>query len=252
MRSAPSSLCGDNQDADHRAIIFARALRWNGRRDFNRTPISYRDILGFLENQNQGSVFPEVDVYGLNQAHRDLAIDHILHGTRASELAGYLANVRTHVRYHFIGIERNGFQVRVTVMESNVNRNTVPIYAVTYNAGTKSARMLYPWSDKAGLRCGCENDDEAARPGFCKKEQTNWRPFRAQISLPGYAGLFRNGVKIDDGTIPEFIIASNQPPGATTSNCVHESGKPLTDSVRFPPGKILYHLVLGPNGLQQF
>lgn len=241
MRSTPSHTCKDD-----RSPLFARALQWDLSTSNWKGSQYLTSIYDYLESKLKNQF---VNAYGLSQEQRDYCrtvVDPTAVAparTEADSLANadwlatvFLKDVRTIVPYHFVAWSGQGSvsnQIRLTLMETNRNRNTAATYAVRYDfrSGTDSqARALFPWSDK----------DSRQR---CNKKLGPWR---TEISF-GYARFLPRVGK------PTSLEASSvDGPGlGESASCTHEDFKAIIETMTIPNWGWKYHYVFGPQSPPQ-
>jgi hypothetical protein len=145
----------------------------------------------------------------------------INNGDQSAFLMQFLANVRTIVTYHFLGwreILPDGrtVQNRATVMEWNTNGNTAPTYAMKFEQGTRTAQMLFPWSNKKTT---------------CIPLRRVWR-----------GGIGRGIAMID--FLHNKITASNVDVAAGEQSNCHQEWTVFRDEMTLPRGELEFHIVL--------
>jgi hypothetical protein len=138
----------------------------------------------------------------------------------------FLKNIRTAVSYNFVGATANGQEARLTLMEDNMNQETAPIFAVTYDYGQRLARILFPWSNHNN---GC----------FPLPD----RPWR-KINVLGHADFKPNE------NMPVSVYATSANRGASSSSCKGtEYGLPIEEEFAIPSNwQWKYHIKFTPAG----
>jgi hypothetical protein len=239
MRSAYWDLCGGrNVAGDQRSFLFGRALNVGPVNNI-REALVHDLILDEIESQPQGTLFPAESAYGLVDWHRSL-LRRIISPTNSQQLntdidtvLGFIAPLRTKVRYHFLAIsDASQSQIRITLMEGNLNPNTAPTMSVMYNSGTQSGRFLYPYSNKQRT-VKCINPDGTTFELDVKK------PHRQGIGISAYGKFLSNNTVIE---------VSNEAPGTTRGRnvCIHEDHERIVERMTVPSGTTLYHILLSP------
>ncbi len=62
-------------------------------------------------------------------------------------LFNFIKNIRTVVPYHFLAWQKNGRQVRATMLETNPNPSETAIYGAIFNQNPGQLQVLFPWNN---------------------------------------------------------------------------------------------------------
>jgi len=121
----------------YRNILFAKAvgLATNA----GGEPSYQKSLRQFLEGQDNGWPSSEGDIYGLTSSQKSDLAAILSTGQLPGSFSSLTGGVRTIVPYHIVAWPG----VRVTLMEGNVNGNTVPTYGAL--AQGSAVYFLYPW-----------------------------------------------------------------------------------------------------------
>src|SRR5262249_7301033 len=143
MRSTPEHLC----DSDDRVPLLERALNENqdaaGHLSTNiPETVQQRELLDLLQDSFKKPASQE-NVYALAPGQISLRLTQINSGSKALTLANFFKGMRVVVPYHFLAwTDTAGTQYRATLMETNRNRATAPLYGVKYDSGSRLAEIL--------------------------------------------------------------------------------------------------------------
>lgn len=242
MRSTTLHCCSED-----RSPLFTRAIKeqWLASRGFSQLKLkietrSQKELLDYLESQPQG-IYAGENAYALGLDHQQLLLRVIDFAKQADVdflWQAFLQKIRTSARYHFLAWEdAAGNQNRATVMETNLNRSTIAIYAVRYDHATRTSHLLLPWSNlsvpkqdiNGNLICP---DPQAQRDN---PERCIARPEREGVTN-GLARL------LPTQSAPNRITATNIGQ-FDIPNYVHGT---IEDSMNIPVSRWLYHIVLNP------
>jgi hypothetical protein len=206
MRSTTAHVCQDG-----RGTLYARALQLAV--TSKRESVEKSTVLNQLHSTWPGNAYLE-NVYALTSGERTTLRNHTTSGNAAPTLVSMLGNARTSVTYRFLGWnDPVGGQVRATVMEENLNHNTVALYGVKYTFNSREAHILFPWAN-AVFRNGVTS-------GYARLAPDIFNPTQAVAS------------NIDPND-------PNDPPGGNSYHGVRSSSFPVPTT-----GK-LYHVVMSP------
>lgn len=273
-RSGWGHLCQED-----RGQMFTRALlpEWNtmARNLPANAPVNYaretnaqNNLLDEIQAQQESwktlhpTTYPgaTLNAYGLDTGQRQLIVNHILTGNSGAFFHSFLNPVRLRVTYHFLGwVDSNDQQVRLTVMESNVNRNTIPTYAVLYRHATRTAEALMPWVSVPvktfaegcyrNKECEAMQDSSKACYYEAHEERRCWtRPERDDVTL-GQAFL-SDGTNRRDDINPVKVRGTNIGPGEEPTPSgefdVHGTITEQITGLNIPPassGRRRYHII---------
>jgi hypothetical protein len=140
MRSTTAHVCQDG-----RGPLLTRALQWAV--TSKRESVEQAAVANYLQTNWPGNAYLE-NVYALTSGERSTLKNHTAAGNAAPTLLSMLGNARTSVTYRFLGWNDPAQgQVRATVMEKNLNSNTVAVYGVKYSFNSREAHILFPWNN---------------------------------------------------------------------------------------------------------
>ncbi|HEY9283838.1 MAG TPA: discoidin domain-containing protein [Pyrinomonadaceae bacterium] len=233
MRSTTNYHCQDD-----RAMVFARAIRdeWQSTEGVLlriRESLYQRLFMDYLEQAQPKDGVTTENAFGLQLDHQRLLKRVIDTGNEADVdfLWGtYLAKIRTSVNYHFLAwSDASGNQIRATVLSTNPNGATSPIYAIKYDHSTRVANVLYPWTNQS--RDGLKPERTDIRTGFGKLMRVT-RDSRGNII----------GEAVNQTDPNEIKVSNVNPPWETSP--YHGS---IVERVAIPQTGWVYHIIFRDN-----
>lgn len=232
MRSTHMHTCQDN-----RSPLLARAIGWtfsgNGEDEYIAGVTKY-----MVDHAVTDSLHPNDNHYGLDGDTRAMLKRHIngqpLSGEDTTGLIlNILKDVRLVVPFHFLGGAVNGAagaEIRMTLMEDNLNQETAPTFAVIYDYPQRLARILFPWNKQVN----CPGEVNPQKP---------WRSLSRFLNAMGHADLRLNSPN------PSVWATSQNRDGAATGCKGLEFGLPIREQFNIPSNWVWkYHIKFRSDG----